>query len=261
MRTLTILSIMCDLYNNFASLQLERGEWGIAAAGLLEPESRLVCGGGGEVKMSLFLLFFWGLREDWVCLDLWLCNSVLLDEPFTLYLQVLDFDLPDFLLQFLYFLLGSWTKLSRHFILIAFLHFLCLSHLFPLLFKLPWSLLETVIIRLSYARNPLTFPHTWSRLVCSPFPSFGSRHLIAHSSLLLFLDLHLHELILLLSIILHLGCLTSADQITLMLESRKRFFNLTIRTCDNFNMLTVGPSVPFDRPIIVIVIEYASPDS
>lgn len=70
MRTLIILSIMYDLYNNFASLQLEGGEGGIAVAGLLEPESRLVCGGGGEVEMSFLLLFIWGLREDWLCLDL-----------------------------------------------------------------------------------------------------------------------------------------------------------------------------------------------
>lgn len=211
--------------------------------------------------MRGWLLFFRWLWQDWLCLALWLCSSVLLDKPFTLYLQVLDFYLPDFLLQLFYFLLGRWTKLSFHFLLIVFFHYLCLSHLFPLLFKLPRSLLDTVIVCLRNARNPLTFPHTWNSLLSFSCSSFGSCRLLARSSILLFLDLHLHKLIFPLSIILHLGCLASADQIALMLECRKRLFDFTVRTGNNFSMLAMGSLVPFNRAIVVIVIQYASPDS
>ena len=58
MRTLTIPLHMCDLYNNIASFQLEGGEGGIAVAGLLKSESRLVVGDRlVEVEVRFWLLF------------------------------------------------------------------------------------------------------------------------------------------------------------------------------------------------------------
>ena len=58
MRTLTIPLHMCDLYNNIASFQLKGGEGGIAVAGLLKSESRLVVGDRVvEVEVRFWLLF------------------------------------------------------------------------------------------------------------------------------------------------------------------------------------------------------------